>query len=262
MRRFIEYLAVALTAVTSIVLIALQNKSDGWLLLGICCALLILCGRKFAKHMGLILMTLAILGITSIDTDINTKPALIMSTTLGLAVLLPYLITRYIYQDPIIRFSWRAGRKWYKTEVIYIIVAAIVAYLLLPFYLKSTGAYLNWPNPTNAEQIIRLFIGTNALGIWDELFFIIVVLSLLRPHLKFWQANSLQAVLWTAFLHELGFVSWIFVVIFLFALLQGYIFKKTHSLLYIVTIHLSIDFVLFLALINAHHPTWVPIFIT
>ena len=262
MQRFIEYLVIILASLTSIVLIAFQQKSIGWAMLGSCFALLILCRRLFAKHIGLVLIALGILGITSIDTSIDTHPALIMTATLGLAVILPYAASKYIYKDSVIRFSWHHGRGWYKKEIAYIILAAGVAYLLLPFYLKSTGAYINWPNPHNTQEIIRLFVGTNALGIWDELFFVGVVLSLLRHHMKFWQANIVQAIFWTAFLHELGFVSWIFIVIFLFALLQGYIYKKTDSLLYIVTIHLSVDLILFLALLNAHQHSWVPIFIT
>jgi membrane protease YdiL (CAAX protease family) len=262
MQRFIEYLVIFLASLTSIVLIAFQIKPTGWVLLGVCFALLILCRREFAKQVGLVLVALGILGVTPIGTDIHTKPALIMATTLGMAVVLPYLVTKYAYKNSLIRFSWRHGRSWYKTEILYILLAAGVAYLLLPFYLQSTDAYLNWPNPENTEEVIRLFIGTNLLGLWDELFFVGVVLALLSRHMKFWQANIVQGILWTAFLYELGFVSWIFIVIFLFALLQGYIFKKTHSFLYIVTIHLTVDFILFLALLNAHNPTWIPIFIT
>ena len=116
--------------------------------------------------------------------------------------------------------------------------------------------------PLDLAGISLLFIGTNALGIWDELFFIITVLALLRRHLPFFWANAIQAVLFTAFLYELGFRGWAPLAIYPFALLQGIVFKKTHNLLYIIAIHLTIDFVLFLALINAHHPHLVDIFIT
>ena len=47
----------------------------------------------------------------------------------------------------------------------------------------------------------------------------------------------------------------------LFALTQGYIFKKTESLLYVITIHLTLDLVLFLALLNVHTPTLADIFL-
>ena len=38
--------------------------------------------------------------------------------------------------------------------------------------------------------------------------------------------------------------------------------KKSKSLFYVITIHLTLDLILFLALIFAHHPLWMPIFIT
>jgi membrane protease YdiL (CAAX protease family) len=111
-------------------------------------------------------------------------------------------------------------------------------------------------------NLLKLFIGTNVLGIWDELFFVITVLAILRRYLPFIWANGAQAILWTSFLYELGFRGWGPVAIFPFALLQGYIFKRTDSLLYILTIHLTIDLVLYLALVHAYHPGWVPLFVT
>lgn len=110
--------------------------------------------------------------------------------------------------------------------------------------------------------MIRLFIGTNGLGIWDELFFVVVVFNLFKSHFHLWWANIAQAVLWTAFLYELGFISWGVIAIFVFALTQGYIFHKTHSLPYTIAIHLTLDFILFLALVNAHNPSYFPIFMT
>ena len=49
---------------------------------------------------------------------------------------------------------------------------------------------------------VALFVGTNALGTWDELFFICTCFALLRRHLVDWQANLIQAVLFTSFLWE------------------------------------------------------------
>ena len=47
---------------------------------------------------------------------------------------------------------------------------------------------------------------------------------------------------------------------FLFAnAMQAVLFT---SFLYVITIHLCLDFVLFLALIAAYYPSWMPIFVT
>lgn len=251
-----------LLASTGVVLIALQNKPIGFLLLLCVCAVVLLLPRHTQKHWLLLLPPIAILGLVPINTAIDIPHMLVMGTTLILAVGIPYVVTKYIYRDNTIQFKWHHGRAWQKTEIGYIFVTAIIAYVVLPFYFACTGAYLNWTVEAGWYNLTKLFIGTNALGIWDELFFIATVLVLLKRHTPFWFANVIQAVLFTSFLFELGFTGWAPLIIYPFALLQGLIYKKTESLLYVITIHLTLDFVLYLALINAHHPSWLPIFIT
>jgi membrane protease YdiL (CAAX protease family) len=174
----------------------------------------------------------------------------------------PYILSRYIYKDNVISFHFLNGRRWYRAEIMYIFVTAAVAYLLLPFYFANTGAYHNWTVLPGTVNLIRLFLGTQLLGLWDELFFVNTALTLLRQHIQFWWANLIQAAFWTAFLYQLGFRSWAPLLIYPFALLQGYIFRRTGSLLYIITIHLTLDLVLFLVLVHAYYPSWLPIFIT
>ncbi len=184
----------------------------------------------------------------------------VMCLSLAAVVWVAYAVSKYVYHDHTIVFPWRHGRGWYKKEVVYITAAVVIAYFLLPFYFTSTGAYFNWSVEPGVSNIIRLFIGTNALAIWDELFFICVCLSILRKHLPFMWANAVQATLWTAFLYELGFRGWGPIMIFLFAFLQGLVFRKTESLVYVISIHLAVDILLFLVLIQLHHPNWLTIF--
>ncbi len=183
-----------------------------------------------------------------------------MGFALGLAIAIPYVVSKYIYKDGVITFKFHHGRRWYRTEIAYVFLTAIIAYFLLPFLLKDTESYKNWTVDTATQDLIRLFIGTNVLGIWDELFFVSTILGILRRYFNFALANLSQAVLFTSFLYELGFRGWAFIVIFIFALIQGYIFKKTESLFYVITIHLTLDLILYLVLIHLHHPEWLRIF--
>jgi len=258
-----EYISLILLCFTGVLLIALQLKPWGWLIYLAGLASLLLTDRQFAKHLLLIYLALALLGITPITTDISWGHILAMGATLALAAALPFAISRYVYKEnDLITFKFRTQRNWFHTEIFYIIATAILSYFLLPFYLRNTGAYLNWSVEPGASNILRLFAGTNGLGIWDELFFVNTVFGILRRYLVFGWANVIQGILFTSFLFELGFTGWGYIMIFLFALSQGYIFKRTESLLYIITVHLVLDFVLFLALIHSHHPNWLPIFIT
>lgn len=262
MRKVAVYISLILLCLSTVLLIGLQVKLLGWMLLVLGLLSLCLCSKQFAKDIVLLYVSIAILGLTPITTDISYSHIFIMGTALALAVGIPYGISRYAYKDYLVRFPFYHGRRWYRTEFAYIAVTTVISYLVIPFYLKNTGAYLNWTVEPGLHNITKLFIGTNGLGIWDELFFVSTVLGILRRHIAFWLANVMQAILFTSFLFELGFTGWGPFMIYPFALLQGLIFRKTESLLYIITIHLCLDFVLFLALLNTHHPDWLPIFIS
>lgn len=213
------------------------------------------------RDLAVILLTLALLLLTPINTDISIGHMLFMGLTLSLAIVIPY----YIYKNDRsarIKFHYRLDSGWNISNYSYVLLAAIIGYLVFPFYFSSTGAYANWPNPENSSEILLLFIGTNALGIWDELFFVNTLLGIFNRYLKFWAANILQAILWTVFLYELGFVGWIPPLIFVFALIQGYTYKITHSLGFLIAVHLAIDFMLFLAILDAHGILSSDIFIT
>lgn len=243
-----------------IVLIPLEQKLLGYSILGLGASYLAFMPRVFARHMILVYIAIAILGITPISTDISFWHLIVMGTTIATAVAIPFIVTRYLYKDEVIKFPFHK-HTWTRQHIGYLVLAGLLSYLILPLWMQSTSGYLNWTVPTDPAGLFVLFLGTNVLGIWDELFFIVTILALLRRHFPFYIANLTQAVLFTAFLYELGFRDWMPLVIYPFALLQGLIFRKTDNLAYIIAIHLVIDFVLYLALINAHHPHLVNIFI-
>jgi membrane protease YdiL (CAAX protease family) len=259
-----KYFIVGTICASAPPLLAIPSlKWLGWILLGITAVpLLMKAGTTFSRHILLLIAVIGLLGIIPINTDISYGHMFSMGSVLLVTILLPFAITTFIYKEKTITFPFHFGRKWYNREIAYVVFAGLASYLLLPFYLASTGSYLNWEAVLEPSHIIRLFIGTNGLGIWDELFFVGVCLALLRQHLPFIWANIAQAALWTTFLYELGFRGWGPIVIFLFALSQGYIFKRSKSLLYIITVHLTIDFMLFLVLVHLHNPDYLRIFIT
>ena len=258
----LKHLLVAfLLVICAIVLIGLQMKLFGWILYGIGLLSLLICEKQFRKDIFLVFISLGLLGLTHITTDISIMHILQMGTLLSLAIAIPYFVSRFVYKDYLVKFTFHHGRSWYKKEIAYIFFTALVAYLFLPFALSNTGSYLNWTVEPGILNLFLLFLGTQGLGLWDELFFVSTILGILRRHFTFQVANITQAVLFTSFLYELGFRGWLFIVIYLFALLQGYVFKKTESLFYVITIHLTLDLVLYLVLIHAHHPSWMPIFL-
>jgi membrane protease YdiL (CAAX protease family) len=173
---------------------------------------------------------------------------------LGGAVAVPYVVSRWVYRDRAIRFPWRGGGRWTRFQWSWLVAVLLLGWLILPFYFITTGVYQNWPVVDTPDLIARLFVGVGSVGIWDELFFICTVFALLRRHFPFWQSNLLQAVVFVSFLWELGYQAWGPVLTIPFALLQAFIFMKTRSLAYVVTVHLLFDAVVFLVLVHAHNP--------
>ena len=208
------------------VLFVLHQPLPGYALLAAALVVAALVDRLLCRDLALIAAGVAIISAVPITTDVSTSHMLVMGSAMIAAVGIPYAVSRFVTKEHAVVFPVLTG-----------------------------------PAVHDPEGIARLFIGTNALGIWDELFFICTCFALLRRHLPDWQANLLQAVLFTSFLWELGFKSWAPFFIYPFALLQARIFTVTKSLSYIVSVHLLFDFVLFLVLLHAHNRTWIDIFL-
>jgi hypothetical protein len=259
--RRLNVIPAALVSASGFLLFAREDRVSGFLLLAAALVLAAMISRRLVTDLALIGVGLTAMSLVPITTDISTEHMAVMGTAMILAVGIPYAVSRFITKDHAIRFPVRSGQPWTRAEKWYLPAVLVIGYALMPVYMIRTGVYNNWPAVSDPEGIARLFLGTNVLGIWDELFFICTAFTLLRRHVPDWQANLLQAVLFTSFLWELGFHSWAPFFIFPFALLQARLFTVTKSLSYIVSVHLLFDFVLFLVLIHAHNREWIDIFL-
>ncbi len=253
--------SLAALMIGAVLAIPLEHKLAGYGVLALGALVTLAADRAFAKHILLIYISVSLLALAPINTDTNLLHMITMGAVLLAAVAIPYVVTRYVYHEEVIKYPI-GKHTWTKGHIGYLLLALVLSYLILPFWMASTGEYANWTVELSWSSLGLLFLGTNVLGIWDELFFIVTTLALLRRHMPFWLANLIQAVLFTAFLYELGFRGWAPLLIYPFALLQGEVFRRTENLTYIIAIHLTIDFVLYLALIHAHFPYILPIFIT
>ncbi len=251
----------AIVSLSAVMIFAIHIRPAGYVVLVIGLVLAFFINRALFADLLLIGIGMTILSTISLKADISYVNILRMGIVLALAVYVPYAISRYAYKQHSVRFPIRTGQKWSPLEKWYLVIVVALGYLILPLYFIGTGAYMNWPAIRAPDELARLFVGVNAVGIWDELFFICVCFALLRKHFAFWTANLLQAVIFVSFLWELGYQGWGPVMTFPFALLQGYTFSRTKSLTYVVCVHLLFDLVVFLVLVHAHNPEWLPIFL-
>ncbi len=209
---------------------------------------------SLVRDLSLICIGLLIVSLIDLKAELDNLAFLRFGLALGGAVVVPYVISRFVFRDHAIRFPWRGGGRWTTFQWTWLFAVLALGWLILPFYFITSGVYMNWPVVDTPELIARLFIGVGAVGIWDELFFICIVFTLLRRHFPDWQANLLQATVFVSFLWELGYQAWGPLLTIPFALVQAYIFKRTRSLTYVVTVHLLFDAVVFLVLVHAHNP--------
>jgi hypothetical protein len=161
-----------LMSASGFILFVLEDRLNGFILLAAALALAGFISRRLFTDLALIAFGLAAMSNVPITTDISTQHMLVMGTAMILAVGVPYGASRFITKEHAIRFPVRTGQRWTSAEKWYLPLVPVLGYAVLPVYMITTGVYANWPAVSDPEGIGRLFLGTNALGIWDELFFI------------------------------------------------------------------------------------------
>ena len=254
--------AAALVCGAAVLLFAVHVRPLGYLPLVLGVALAVAVDRDLAKDLGLIAIGQLIISAISLEADLSDAGIARFAVALSLAVLVPWALARYWRGHDAVRFPMFTGRRWSRAQWIYLGVVILAGYLILPFYFIGSGAYLNWPEITGANEIGRLFVGVNAVGIWDELFFICTVFALLMRQFPMWLENLLQAIVFVSFLWELGYREWGPLLTIPFALVHAWIFSRFKSLPYVLAVHLLFDAVVFAVLVHAHHPDLFDIFIT
>ncbi|MCA5894447.1 CPBP family intramembrane metalloprotease [Isoptericola sp. NEAU-Y5] len=257
--------AAALVSASAVLLFAVHVRPLAYVPLVAGVALGLAVDRRLGRDLGLIAVALGIISTISLEADLSNAGMARFAVVLSLAVLVPWAASRYVFRDDdgagAVRFPVRAGR-WSRGQWLYLVIVVVVGYLVLPWYFLGSGAYLNWPPLDGANDIARLFVGVNAVGIWDELFFVCTVFALLRRHFGVTTANLLQAAIFVSFLWELGYREWGPLLTVPFALVQGWIFARYKSLPYVVTVHLLFDAVVFAVLVHGHHPDLFDVFLT
>ncbi|MGK3948055.1 CPBP family intramembrane glutamic endopeptidase [Microbacterium sp. K2] len=216
---------------------------------------------SLTRDLSLIALGMLIVSVIPLAAELDNLAMLRFTLALGGAVAVPYVVSRFVFRDRAISFPWRAHKRWGRLQWGWLVAVLVLGWLILPFYFITSGVYQNWPVVDSPDLIARLFVGVGAVGIWDELFFICTVFALLRRHFPDALANVLQMIVFVSFLWELGYREWGPLLTIPFALLQGFIFMRTHSLAYVVTVHLLFDAVVFAVLVHAHNPGLLPIFL-
>jgi len=262
----IALLPIGVFAGSAVLLLPFRLLVLGYLALGLSVGLAWLTDRvggtsRLGPDLTSIAVGLAIVSSVSVAADISWGNFFLLGAVFAASAAAPYVLSRWVFRDCAVRYPWRGTWPWSPLQWGYLALVLVAGWLLLPFYFITTGVYMNWPAVHEWHEITRLFIGVNAVGTWDELFFICAVLAIFVRHVPLWQANILQTVVFVSFLWELGYQSWGPVLTIPFALLQGWLFTRTKSLAYVLTVHLLFDLIVFLVIVHARNDGAVPIFL-
>ena len=198
---------------------------------------------------------LLLLAFAPIATDTSWRGFMLLGGNFTLALIIPTLLLRG-ENNPVTFAFW--PKRPEPLEVFYTLLAAPLAWgaLTLYFGVLSPEVPFNWtlpPEPDSGE-LLRLFIGINLVGIWDELFFINIGYAVLRQLFGPRTANLAQAVIYTTVLWTMAFRGVGPVFVYLFALTQGAMYERSRVLLWVLLVHLIVDYFLFQKIVSAYYP--------
>ena len=209
----------------------------------------------FRRKMFVLLGCVGILALAPINTDTANIKFLTLGLPFLAVIVLPWLILRRT--DPgIITFAlWPRHFSW--LEFGYVLLSIPLAWGGLRLYFTlSPEVPFNWNLPAQPNDLenFKLFMGINAVGIWDELFFVNTCFALLRSIFPFWTANFAQTVVYTSILVDMAFRGYGPVFVAVLALTQGIMFERSKVLIYVLAVHLIVDYFLFQEIVTAYYP--------
>ena len=217
---------------------------------------------KLRRRFAILLGCVVLLGIIDINPSLSNENFLRLGIPFTLVIVLPAVI-QHFGDRGIIRYRFWPVH-WRKADVIYTILSIPLAWLVLRGYewgnqvLFDDELFRHWTLPQEPDEgaIRRLFIGINLVGIWDELFFVNTCFALFRSLFAYRIANAMQAVIYTAVLFDMAFTGCGLVIVFLFAWTQGAMFEKSESLLWVLVVHLIVDYFLVAFIVQTYYPDY------
>lgn len=199
---------------------------------------------------------LLLLALTPITTDTSARGFALLGTSFTLALLLPTLILWRERPRPITFAFW--PKRLEPLDIFYTLLAVPLAWGVFGLYfgVLSPEVPFNWALSADPDtgELLRLFVGINLVGVWDELFFINVGYAVLRQLFGPRTANLAQAVIYTTVLWTMAFRGVGPLFVYLFALTQGAMYERSKVLVWVLSAHLIVDYFLFQAIVTAYYP--------
>ena len=94
------------------------------------------------RDLLLVAVGMAIVSTISVKADISWGNFVRVGIVLALAVAVPYLISRFVFKDRVVRFPWRGGWPASRVQWGYIALVLVLGWLILPFYFITSGVWV------------------------------------------------------------------------------------------------------------------------
>ena len=251
-----HHASLALFCVATVLLIPLERFPLGvafWM--ASLCAALVAAEAAFRRRMAVLLGCVLLLTLAPIHTETSNAHILSLGGVFLAVIVLPPLILWRTDREVFSYRFWPRRFRWW--DVLYVVISIPLAKYGISWYFDYNASMpTQWflPAEFEREAAHRLFWGINAVGVWDELFFVNTVYVLLRSMFSLRVANLAQAIVYTAVLYDMAFVGIGPVLVYLFALTQGAMFEKSDNLLYVLVVHLIVDYFLFSSIVAYYYP--------
>lgn len=221
-------------------------------------AIFFVLGKKAFISFFSIFISILIISIAPLTTELSLLSFYHIGLYIFPALCFPYVVhTLFSKTQPIeLNLALFTIKKYH---IYYVAFVVGIVLFIMPFFL-SWWAYKNWTVMPNFQSVLLLALWLCLVWLWDEMFFVNSIFSVLRGPIWFWLANFTQACIFTTFLYRIWFNSWAPIFIFPYTFLQGYMFHKTRSLLFVIGVHMIMDVIVFTSLLWLHGVIWYATF--
>lgn len=251
-------LALIAFCAATVLLVPLEAWIPGWLAFALSIAGTVLTkDSTFQRRMGTLLLCVFILALAPVNTSTDNLKFITLGLPFLAVIVLPWLLLRKDRGVIVYRFF---PQHWSRLEIGYVLLSIPLAWAAFRLYfgLLNPEIPFNWklPDTPSSEPLLKLFVGINLVGIWDELFFINTSFAILRSLFPFWIANLTQSVIYTSVLYDMAFQGWGPLFVFVLAITQGIMFERSKALIYVLLVHLIVDYFLFQEIVEVYYPNF------
>ena len=118
--------------------------ATGYAVLAVGLVIAFMSNRVLGRDLSLIAVPLDAISLFSVEANLEWGNVALMGTVLAACVVFPYVMSRWVFRDHVVRFPGRPNEPWSRGEWLWLGAVLVLGYLILPVYFITSGSYQNW----------------------------------------------------------------------------------------------------------------------